>query len=123
MKVTKTQIDYLRRRLDEIISDKCKVFRAKHPRMTDEGRWEKIYDDLKSGKASLKTKKEVLATNNKWGSPNLNQFFNVLDYEDLNEKAYDEYKLKLEKSKTSIMDRVVLSDLMIEDAVKEFMKL
>ena len=126
MKITKTQIDYLRRRLDEISEDKCKDFRTKHPRLTDNERWEILYDAIKSGKAPLKTKKEVLAEPSKWHTPSLNQLFNISKYNELDEdieKSYDDYRTKLQKAKTAIMDRVVLSDLMIEDAVKEFMKL
>lgn len=126
MKITKTQIDYLRRRLADIMDDKVRAFRKTQANYTDEERYADIYQAIKSGKLKLKPKAEVVKEARCWDSPYLSQFYDLSQFHD-KKKAYEDtlefYKDKLDKAKTEIMDKVVLSDLMIDEAVKEFMKL
>lgn len=126
MKITKTQIDYLDRRLTDILRDKLSVFQKANPKQTDDQYWEAIYTGIKSGKIKLRSKKEVMSIESKWHTPSLSNLFDLSSVEDTNKdivKLYDEYENKLRKAKTEIMDKVVLSDLMIEEAVAEFKKL
>lgn len=126
MKITKTQIDYLDRRLSDILRDKVKAFEKAVPEETNEERWGKIYDGIKSGKIKMYSKREVMAHESNWCTPSLNTLFDLSSVEDANkdiQKLHNEYEDKLRKAKTEIMDKVVLSDLMIEEAVAEFKKL
>ena len=126
MKITKTQIDYLRRRLRDIMDDKVQAFRNTQATYSDEERYADIYQAIKSGKLKLKPKSEVVKDARCWDSPYLSQFYDLSQFND-KKQAYadtlDSYRDKLDKAMTDIMDKVVLSDLMIEEAVKEFMKL
>ena len=126
MKITKTQIDYLRRRLGDIMDDKVRAFRKTQATYTDEERYADIYQAIKSGKLKLKPKSEVVKDARCWDSPYLSQFYDLSQFQNkkrVYEDTLDSYRDKLEKAMTDIMDKVVLSDLMIEEAVKEFMKL
>jgi len=125
MKITKTQIDYLRRRLEDIMDDKVQAFRKTQATYTDEERYADIYQAIKSGKLKLKPKSEVVK-NTRTYSPYLSDFYDLTEFHDKKqayEDTLDSYRDKLQKAKTDIMDKVVLSDLMIDEAVKEFMKL
>jgi len=125
MKITKTQIDYLRRRLEDIMDDKVRAFRKTQATYTSEEKYADIYQAIKSGKLKLKPKAEVLKSTRMY-SPNLSDFYDLIEFQD-KEKAYedtlDSYRDELQKAKTEIMDKVVLSDLLIEEAVAEFKKL
>lgn len=124
MKITKTQIDYLDRRLSDIFEDKVRAFKDAQGTYDYKEKMLDIYSGLKTGKIKLKTKAEVLSNSRSW--PEIRDFFDLSSIDkksqDLDE-SLDNYKDKLRKAKTDIMDKVVLSDLMIEEAVKEFMKL
>lgn len=126
MKITKTQIDYLRRRLEDIMDDKVRAFKKTQATYTDEERYADIYQAIKSGKLKLKPKAEVVKDARCWDSPYLSQFYDLSQFHDKKqtcEDTLDNYRDKLDKAMTDIMDKVVLSDLMIEEAVKEFIKL
>lgn len=126
MKITATQINYLRNRLDDIMSDKVRIFRKTQATYSDEQRYLDIYQAIKSGKIKLRPKGEVMESVRSWSSPYLDHFYDLSRFNDKKqacEDTLDSYRYKLEKAKTEIMDKVVLSDLMIEEAVKEFMKL
>lgn len=126
MKITKTQIDYLRRRLEDILDDKVRVFKKTQPTYTDEERYAEIYQAIKSGKLKLLPKSEVIKEARSWSSPYLNQFYDLSQFDNKRKEREDtieSYSDKLHKAKTEIMDKVVLSDLMIEEAVEEFKRL
>lgn len=124
MKITKTQIDYLDRRLSDIFDDKIRAFITAQGAYTSEQKFTDIYTAIKTGKIKLKPKAEVMKNVSKW--PELRDFF---DLSSIDKKAYDldealdDYRDKLRKAKTEIMDKVVLSDLLIEEAVAEFKKM
>lgn len=126
MKITRTQINYLESRLRDIRSEKVNAFQQAHK---DHYKWPELFDAIKSGKVKMKTKKDVETCESRryyGGSPYIEDFFDLstfLEKYKENDQACTEYKEKLDKAITSIMDKVVLSDLMIEEAVKEFMKL
>lgn len=127
MKITKTQIDYLRHRLQEIKSEKMKEFSKDI---------EKCWSDLdvaeaiKSGLIKMKAKKD-LRTDNEYSKTGyrscyITNIFDTSKFEEkyeINFKAQQVYEDKLDKKMTEIMDKVVLSDLLIEEAVSEFKKL
>ena len=126
MKITKTQINYLDKRLDDIMRQKIKDFTKKFPKQTYEQKWENIYKDIKSGKVSMLSLKEFMSRVKSWCSPDINDLYDLSKYDDAakeQEDTINEYSDKLRKAKTEIMDKVVLSDLMIEEAVAEFKKL
>lgn len=126
MKITKTQIDYLDRRLRDLRNEKIKnAFPdSKGYSCMD------LYKAIKSGEVKLKPAKDIKT--DKEFSPNgyracyISNLFDIEKFEEKYSedfKARQEYADKLDKAMTDIMDKVVLSDLMIEEAVKEFMKL
>lgn len=126
MKITKTQIDYLDRRLRELRNEKIKKAfpDSKGYSCLD------LYKAIKSGEVKLKPTKDIKT--DKEFSPNgyracyISNLFDIEKFEEKYSedfKARQEYADKLDKAMTDIMDKVVLSDLMIEEAVKEFMKL
>lgn len=127
MKITKTQIDYLRQRLHDIKSDKLKEFSKDSVKY-----WSDldVAEAIKSGLIKMKAKKD-LRTDNEYSKIgyrccNINNIFDTTKFEEkynANWKAQQEYEDKLDKKMTEIMDKVVLSDLMIEEAVAEFKKL
>lgn len=126
MKITKTQIDYLNRRLRDLRDEKIKAAfpDAKGYSCLD------VYKAIKSGEIKPKPVKDIRTE--KEFSPNgyrscwVGSLFDMEKFEEkysIDFKARREYEDKLDKAITEIMDKVVLSDLMIEEAVKEFMKL
>lgn len=125
MKITKTQISYLEHRLSDI---KCEKLQKYSNDMKSRYTAQELYDAIKSGKVKLKPKKDICQTSTYFHacSPNVRDLFDMSvfskAYQD-NDESYEKYKAKLEKAITDIMDRVVLSDLMIEEAVTEFKKL
>lgn len=126
MKITKTQINYLRDRLREIKSEKIKKFREDLP---ESATLLDYYDAVKAGKVKLKSRKAVeerVRNFYRCCSPDLSDLFDVsyiTDKTKANSEALEGYEAKLDKAMTEIMDKVVLSDLMIEEAVAEFKKL
>lgn len=125
MKITKTQIDYLRKRLNDIRDEKLKEFSKSNPNTTD---YLDYYDAIKAGKVKLKPRKVVedSSCRNWHCTPDIKDLFDVSfvikKFEEA-ENSYKNYRDKLDKAMTEIMDKVVLSDLMIEEAVAEFKKL
>lgn len=70
--------------------------------------------------------KEFLTKVRGWCGPDIRDMFDLSRYDNAakeQEESINEYSDKLDKAKTEIMDKVVLSDLMIEEAVAEFKKL
>lgn len=126
MKITKTQIDYLRTRLRDIKADK--IEEASSKAKTNFTSFD-IYEAIKSGEVKLKAKKDIYQRSyraNGYCNPDLKDFFDLSKFEDKSQAAQDvveAYKEKLDKKMTEIMDKVVLSDLLIEEAVAEFKKL
>lgn len=127
MKITKTQIDYLRHRLQEIKSEKMKEFSKDVDKY-----WSDldVAEAIKSGLIKMKAKKDLRADGeySKLGyrSCYITNIFDTTKFEEkyaVNLKAQQEYEEKLDKKMTEIMDKVVLSDLLIEEAVAEFKKL
>lgn len=126
MKITKTQINYLDDRLDSIMRDKIEQFKKKQPKTTNEEKWEEIYKAIKNGKVPMLTLKEFMSRVRGWCSPDIKDLYDLSKFEDAQkeqENLLEEYSNKLRRAKTEIMDKVVLSDLMIEEAVAEFKKL
>lgn len=126
MKITKTQINYLDNRLDDIMRQKITDFKKKFPEQTFNQKWEDIYKGIKTGKISMLSLKEFISNVRGWCSPDIKDMFDLSKYENAakeQEELINEYSDKLRKAKTEIMDKVVLSDLMIEEAVAEFKKL
>jgi len=124
MKITKTQIDYLDRRLSDIFDDKVKAFKAAQGTYTSEQKFADIYTAIKTGKIKLRPKADVIKNARNW--PELRDFYDLSSIDkkaDELDEAIGDYRDKLRKAKTEIMDKVVLSDLMIEEAVAEFKKL
>lgn len=126
MKITKTQIDYLNRRLRDIRDEKIKNAFPDAKGYSDMD----LYIAIKTGEVKLKPAKDICIS--KEYSPSgyrccyVTRLFNIEKFEEKYSedfKARQEYADKLDKAMTDIMDKVVLSDLMIEEAVKEFMKL
>lgn len=127
MKITKTQIDYLRHRLGEIKSDKIREFSKDMNKY-----WSDldVAEAIKSGLIKMKSKKD-LRTDNEYSKSGyracyINNIFDTTKFEEkyaVNWKAQQEYEDKLDKKMTEIMDKVVLSDLLIEEAVAEFKKM
>ena len=126
MKITKTQIDYLRDRLCDIKADK--IEEASSKAKTNFTSLD-IYEAIKSGEVKLKAKKDIYQRSyraNGYCKPDLKDFFDLSKFEDKSQAAQDvveAYKEKLDKKMTEIMDKVVLSDLLIEEAVAEFKKM
>ena len=126
MKITKTQIDYLRDRLRDIKADK--IEEASSKAKTNFTSLD-IYEAIKSGEVKLKAKKDIYQRSyraNGYRNPDLTDFFDLSKFEDKSQAAQDvveAYKEKLDKKMTEIMDKVVLSDLLIEEAVAEFKKM
>ena len=126
MKITKTQINYLDNRLEDIMRQKIADFKKKFPEQTTAQKWEDIYKGIKSGKIPMYPLKEFITNVKGWCSPDVKDMFDLSRYEKAakeQEDSINEYSDKLRKAKTEIMDKVVLSDLMIEEAVAEFKKL
>lgn len=126
MKITKTQINYLDNRLDDIMRQKIADFKKKFPEQTSTQKWESIYKDIKAGKTPMFSLKEFMSNIKGWCSPDIKDLYDLSKYEDAakeQEELINTYSDKLRKAKTEIMDKVVLSDLMIEEAVAEFKKL
>lgn len=126
MKITKTQINYLDNRLDDIMRQKITDFTKKFPEQTTNQKWEYIYKGIKAGKISMYSLKEFMSNVRGWYNPNIKDMFDLSKYENAakeQEELINEYSDKLRKAKTEIMDKVVLSDLLIEEAVSEFKKL
>lgn len=126
MKITKTQINYLDNRLDDIMRQKITDFKKKFPEQTFTQKWEEIYKGIKAGKVSMLSLKEFMSNIKGWCSPDIKDMFDLSKYENAakeQEELINEYSDKLRKAKTEIMDKVVLSDLMIEEAVEEFKKM
>lgn len=126
MKITKTQIDYLRDRLRDIKNEKIEEASSKaKANFTSLD----IYEAIKSGEVKLKAKKDIQQRTYKAGcyyNPDLKDFFDLSKFDDKNKAGQDiveAYKEKLNKKMTEIMDKVVLSDLLIEEAVAEFKKM
>lgn len=126
MKITKTQIDYLRNRLDDIKDEKIRELSKKTKvEITSHA----VYEALKSGEIKLKAKKDVYMRTWSAGSyynPDLEDFFDLSKYKEKykgNEDVVEAYRDSLNKKMTEIMDKVVLSDLLIEEAVAEFKKM
>ena len=127
MKITKTQIDYLRHRLQEIKYEKKKEFSKDLNKY-----WSDldVAEAIKSGLIKMKPKKD-LRTDNEYSKTGhhlcyITDIFDTTKFEEkysVNLKAQLEYEEKLDKKMTEIMDKVVLSDLLIEEAVAEFKKL
>lgn len=126
MKITKTQIDYLDRRLRDLRNEKLKNAFPEDKGYSDMD----VYKAIKSGEIKLKPAKDI--NTSKEYSPSgyrccyVTRIFDIEKFEEKyaeDRKARQEYVDKLDKAITDIMDKVVLSDLMIEEAVKEFMKL
>lgn len=72
------------------------------------------------------TLKEFLTNIRSWCSPDIKDMFNLkkLDEDfEKKEQIIQDYTDKLGKKMTEIMDKVVLSDLLIEEAVAEFKKM
>lgn len=126
MKITKTQIDYLRNRLDEIKDEKI---RALSKKTKVEVTSFDVYEALKSGEIKLKAKKDIYSrtwTAGSYYNPDLEDFFDLSKYKEKfkdNGDIVDAYRDRLNKKMTEIMDKVVLSDLLIEEAVAEFKKM
>lgn len=126
MKITKTQINYLDNRLDDIMRQKIADFKKKFPEQTTAQKWEEIHKGIKSGKIPMYPLKEFITNVKGWCSPDIKTMFDLSRYDNADkerEESINEYSDKLDKAKTEIMDKVVLSDLMIEEAVAEFKKL
>ena len=127
MKITKTQIDYLRNRLQEIKYEKKKEFSKDLDKY-----WSDldVAEAIKSGLIKMKAKKD-LRTDKEYSQTGhrlcyITDIFDTAKFEEkyaVNLKAQLEYEEKLDKKMTEIMDKVVLSDLLIEEAVAEFKKL
>lgn len=127
MKITKTQIDYLCNRLQEIKHEKKKEFSKDLDKY-----WSDldVAEAIKSGLIKMKTKKD-LRTEKEYSKTGyrgcyITDIFDTTKFEEkyaVNLKAQQEYEEKLDKKMTEIMDKVVLSDLLIEEAVAEFKKL
>ena len=126
MKITKTQINYLDNRLDDIMRQKIADFKKKFPEQTTTQKWEDIYKGIKAGKISMFSLKEFMSNVKGWCSPDIKDMFDLSKYENAakeQEELINDYSDRLRKAKTEIMDKVVLSDLMIEEAVEEFKKM
>lgn len=126
MKITKTQINYLDNRLDDIMRQKITDFKKKFPEQTTTQKWEDIYKGIKAGKISMFSLEEFMSNVRGWCSPDIKDMFDLSKYENAAKEQEDlinDYSDRLRKAKTEIMDKVVLSDLMIEEAVEEFKKL
>lgn len=129
MKITKVQIDYLRNRLQDIKREKINEFSKD---MNINKYWSDldVAEAIKSGLIKMKSKKD-LRTENEYSKGGyracyIHNIFDTTKFEEkyaVNWKAQQEYEDKLEKKMTEIMDKVVLSDLLIEEAVAEFKKL
>lgn len=126
MKITKTQIDYLHNRLKDIRNEKVAAFRQAQPTSDFTEKWTRVYKDIKDGKVPMYTLKEFQSNLRSWSSPDIKDLFNLKkideDFEK-KEQIITDYTDKLDKKMTEIMDKVVLSDLLIEEAVAEFKKL
>ena len=112
------------RRLSDILRDKVKAFEKAQGTYTSEQKTLDIYTAIKTGKIKLKPKVDVLKNARTW--PELRDFFDLssIDKKSLEiVETLESYSDRLRKAKTEIMDKVVLSDLMIEEAVAEFKKL
>ena len=127
MKITKTQIDYLRHRLQEIKYEKEKEYSKDLDKC-----WSDldVAEAIKSGLIKMKPKKDLRDNKiySKTGchSCYITDIFDTTKFKEkyaVNLKAQQEYEEKLDKKMTEIMDKVVLSDLLIEEAVAEFKKL
>ena len=126
MKITKTQIDYLHNRLKDIRNEKVAAFKQAQPAPDFTAKWTQIYKDIKDGKVSMYSLKDFLGNIRSWCNPDIKDLFNLKkideDFEK-KEQIIQDYTDKLDKKMTEIMDKVVLSDLLIEEAVAEFKKM
>ena len=131
-KLTKTQINYLENKLNRVVNDKVQAFQNEFGEDKNSDRV--IIDELVAGNIKLLPKSEIikiLQTKRKSDG----YYYNILLYvneivsqedkerieNEVNsrDKKINEFRDKLNKAKTNILDKIVLEGIDVETAIAE----
>lgn len=121
-KITKVQKDYLEQRLREIKGEKMRAWSEANPEPEHNNDYKEIYKGIKNGTVKLKPWKESMS---------YHYNTSIFDWFDTDTKqahkkwkdSRDAYENTLLKFQTNLMDKVILSSLDIDAAIKEFKSL
>lgn len=131
-KLTKTQINYLENKLNRVVNDKVQAFQNEFGK--DEQSDRVIIDELVAGNIKLLPKSEIikiLATKRKSNGYyyNISLYVNeIISQEDKErienevnsrDKKINEFRDKLNKAKTNVLDKIVLEGIDVETAIAE----